>query len=408
VVDNGKMLRNFVQIMRSGVTGRTSLGTRPKRMVKEWLEKASNLEIMRAAVGQSPSLADVIKMVHPHPANVSREALYGYLIGKPHDALALPEIVREFEAFKADRSRPLPDVPFQMLTALPLTKKQWAAIGQKAGWHMLRMNLATFARHDAFSVKGFEAHVAKRLRDPKAIAKARVLPYQLMVSYAMTAKGSVPDGVREALQDAMEIATENVPRIEGRVVICPDVSGSMGSSVTGYRKGATTKVRCIDVAGLIASAFLRVNRGARVLPFATDVVRMELNPRDTVMTNAEKLASAYGGGTNCSAPVRQLAKENGRIDLVVIVSDNQSWVDARPKRQGTALMEEWMKLKAYNPDAKLVCIDIQPYGTLQATNRDNILNVGGFSDAVFEVISAFADNKLGPDYWAGEIEKIKL
>jgi 60 kDa SS-A/Ro ribonucleoprotein len=177
VVDNGKMLRNFVQIMRSGVTGRTSLGTRPKRMVKDWLEKASDLEIMRAAVGQSPSLADVIKMVHPHPTNASREALYGYLIGKPHDVLALPEIVREFEAFKADRSRPLPDVPFQMLTALPLTKKQWAAIGQKAGWHMLRMNLASIARHDAFSVNGFESHVAKRLRDPKAIAKARVLPY---------------------------------------------------------------------------------------------------------------------------------------------------------------------------------------------------------------------------------------
>lgn len=408
VVDNGKMLRTFVQIMRSGATGRTSLGTRPKRAVKTWLEEASDLEIMRAAVGQSPSLADVIKMVHPHPKTASREALYGYLIGKPYDALALPEIVKAFEAFKADRSLPLPDVPFQMLTALPLTKKQWVAIGHKAGWHMLRMNLATFARHDAFSVKEFEAYVAKRLRDPNAIAKARVLPYQLMTAYAMTSTGSVPDSVRDALQDAMEIATENVPRIDGRVVICPDVSGSMGSPVTGYRSGATTKVRCIDVAGLIASAFLRVNRGARVMPFATDVVNIKLNPRDTVMTNAEKLASAWGGGTNCSAPIRQLAMENGQTDMVIIVSDNQSWVDARPRRHGTGLMEEWTKLKAYNPKAKLVCIDIQPYGTLQAQNRDDILNVGGFSDAVFEIIAAFAKGRLGPDYWAGEIEKIEL
>ena len=31
VIDNGKMLRNFVQIMRSGATGRSSLGTAPKR-----------------------------------------------------------------------------------------------------------------------------------------------------------------------------------------------------------------------------------------------------------------------------------------------------------------------------------------------------------------------------------------
>jgi hypothetical protein len=43
------------------------------------------------------------------------------------------------------------------------------------------------------------------------------------------------------------------------------------------------------------------------------------------------------------------------------------------------------------------------YGTLQATDRGDILNVGGFSDAVFEVIAAFAEGKLGPGYWAGKI-----
>ena len=35
--------------------------------------------------------------------------------------------------------------------------------------------------------------------------------------------------VRDALQDAMELAIANVPSIEGRVVVCPDVSGSMGA-----------------------------------------------------------------------------------------------------------------------------------------------------------------------------------
>ena len=34
VIDNGKMLRNFVQIMRSGAVGRKSLGSLPKRMVR--------------------------------------------------------------------------------------------------------------------------------------------------------------------------------------------------------------------------------------------------------------------------------------------------------------------------------------------------------------------------------------
>src|SRR5262249_5904014 len=55
VVDNGKMLRTFVQILRSGVAGRKSLGTAPKRLVREWLASCDDRTVFAASVGQSPS-----------------------------------------------------------------------------------------------------------------------------------------------------------------------------------------------------------------------------------------------------------------------------------------------------------------------------------------------------------------
>jgi len=61
VVDNGKMLRTFVQIMRSGQTGRKSLGSGPKRMVANWLINASDRAILQAGVGNDPSLADEVR-----------------------------------------------------------------------------------------------------------------------------------------------------------------------------------------------------------------------------------------------------------------------------------------------------------------------------------------------------------
>ena len=346
-------------------------------------------------------------MVHPKPASAERKALYAYLIGKPYDVAMIPQAVQEFEAFKRDARAPVPDVPFQMLTALELTPQHWAAIAKTAGWQMLRMNLNTFERHGVFALDGFAEMVAARLADPAEIAKARVLPYQLMAAY-MAASGDVPGIVREALQDAMEIAIANVPAIAGNVVVCPDVSGSMGSPVTGVRRGATSAVRCIDVAALVAAAMLRANRAARVLPFETGVVNVTLNPRDTVMTNAAKLAAIGGGGTNCSAPLGLLNAERAKVDLVVFVSDNESWVDAKAERLATGAMTEWTKLKSRNPEAKLVCIDVQPYGTTQALERDDILNVGGFSDAVFEVVANFASGRLGPHHWVAEIEKIEV
>jgi 60 kDa SS-A/Ro ribonucleoprotein len=206
----------------------------------------------------------------------------------------------------------------------------------------------------------------------------------------------------------MEAALANVPAFDGKVVVCPDVSGSMSSPVTGHRGSATTSVRCIDVAALVAAAVLRKNPAARVLPFEQAVVtKLRLNARDPVMSNAQALASIGGGGTNCSAPLALLNKERAKVDLVILVSDNESWVDAT-RHGATQTLREWEALKQRNPQARLVCIDIQPYGTTQAAERRDIMNVGGFSDAVFTMIERFASGQTGAEHWVNEIEKISL
>jgi 60 kDa SS-A/Ro ribonucleoprotein len=358
VIDNAKMLRNFVQIMRSGAVGRKSLGTAPKRLVREWLDARDPVSLFKANVGQDPSLADIVKMVHPRPKDANHAALFSYFIDRNRAVDALPDIVREFEAFKRGESKEVPDVPFQMLTALELGTAEWNAIARCAPWQMTRMNLNTFARHGVFAEPGMAELIAERLRDPLKIAKARVFPYQLMVAYSMAvANKQIPVLVTNALQDAMEIATKNVPEFPGKVYVFPDVSGSMHSPVTGYRRGSTSAVRCVDVAALVAATVLRKNTQAEVIPFESNVVKVRLNPRDSVMTNAEKLAKLPFGGTNCSAPLAFLNKQNAKGDLVIYVSDNESWVDAphygrlvavlrRPCRSGrsfaTAIPErEW-------------------------------------------------------------------
>ena len=406
VIDNGRMLRTYVQIMRSGAVGRKSLGTGPKRMVQKWLTEATDTQLIRASVGNDPSLADVIKMVHPKPANKRREALFAYLIGKEHDASLLPDDIQAFEAFKEDQTNTVPNVPFQMLTALDLKTEHWREIADNAGWHMTRMNLNTFARHGV--LKGFRTvrKIAAKLKDEHAIAKAKVFPYQLMTAYVMANDG-VPGVIKNALQDAMELATKNVPAFEGNVAVCPDVSGSMHWPITGYRPGASSAVRCVDVAALITATVIRKNPEATVLPFHFNVERAKFNPRDSVMTNAAKLAGLPSGGTDCAAPLRTLLRKNVPVDLVIIVSDNESWFRSG-RYASTGVMEEWARLKSRNPNAKLVCIDLVPNSTTQAVTRDDILNIGGFSDAVFDVIASFANGSATADHWVEEIGRVTV
>ncbi|EGU1888524.1 hypothetical protein IHF64_001508 [Salmonella enterica] len=299
VINNGRMLRNFVQMLRSGVTGRRSLGTRPKKLVQRWLQNASEERLLQASVGNAPSLADIVKMVHPRPQAAWQEAFFAWLIGKPCDKAQLPEKTRALLAFReGDMGAALPDVSFLLLTNAPLSREQWAQLAQRMSWQTLRMNLNTLARHDVFENATLAASVAQRLAD-----RAQV--------------------------------------------------------------------------------------------------------RQSVMHNAQKLAAVGGGGTNCSAPLRRLLNERARVDLVIMVSDNESWVD-KSRHGSTATMECWIELKKRNPQARLVCIDLLPYGTTQAAERSDILNVGGFSDEVFTVIDNFVNGHYGSAHWLEEIEAVTL
>jgi len=325
----------------------------------------------------------------------------------------LPPLTAAFERFKQAQREgasldtlEVPEVPFQMLTALNLPVREWAILLWLGSWQVLCQNFKTLAYHRrAFAKPELAGLIAEKLRDPQAIVDARGMPWQL---FLMGSGTSVSPVVRNALEDAIELALlANVPDIPGRVVICPDVSGSMSAPVTGFRKGASSTVRCIDVAALIAAAILRKNRQVRVLPFERDVVNVQLNPRDSVMTNAQKLASIGGGGTACSAPLALLNQERAQVEMVILISDYESWVDANDYR-ATQVMREWETLKQRNPSARLACINITPYRTTQAAERDDILNVGGFSDAVFQLLAQFADGTLGAEHWVGEIDAIAL
>lgn len=166
---------------------------------------------------------------------------------------------------------------------------------------------------------------------------------------------------------------------------------------------------------------LRRNTDSIVIPYDTRAFDARVNADDSILSIAERLASFGGGGTDCSVPLREVNKRHGnrRFAGVVLISDNESWVyQNRPRGYGrrgaTGVLTEWqafvksqMQLGGHDiPSPKLVCIDIQPYDTTQAPERDDILNIGGFSDAVFNVVSAFLDNDA--NRFVAEVESIKL
>ena len=426
VIDNGKQLRNFVQIMRSGAIQRKSLGSLPKKMINQWLINASDNQLLSANIGNQPSLADVLKMTHPKPKDTNQDAFFAYILGKKYELEQLPTKVQALEKFRQGLTQDVPDLPMQLLTNLSLSAQQWAEIAKNGGWQMLRMNLNTFARHGVFEIEGMDNVIANKLQDQDMIRKSRVLPYQLMATWAAL-DDAVPQVVRQALEHVMQTALENVPRLTGRVVVAVDVSGSMASPVTGYRKGATSKLRCVDVASLFACALKQVNPDIEIMPFDTQLHSLNIVEHESdvslfgrlkqvfsgsktrsIFEVAKQFAALGGGGTNCSIPLKRLNRDQTTVDLMIYFSDNESWADQLRTQHKTGMLYEWDILKQRCPHAKLVCVDLQPYTHTQAPERADTINIGGFSDEVFRLIDLFAQGKMHADHWVSEIEKIEL
>lgn len=442
VIDNAKMLRNFVQIVRSGVTGRKSFGSSIKKLVQKWINNRTDDQLFRDSIGNNPSLKDVIKMVHPRPKNKKQEFMFGYITGLidikidirrklvnatkiikdengktveyKYSKNSIPKLVLDYELYKTKKlnsidTDKIPDVPMQMISSLNIGNKEWSKLAENGRWMFTRMNLNNFKKYGVLDDYNMVDLISKRLSDPKEVKNSKTFPYQLLTAYKNV--NDVPSQIKNALQDALEISVDNVPSLNNKkVYVLVDTSGSMQQPVTGY-SAKSSSTTCVEVAGLLASVILRKNENSEVIPFDTKVKHdVELNPRDSIMTNAKKL-SRSGGGTNCACAIEYLNEINAKGDLIILISDNESWKDNKYEfmyKSSTSTKEEFETFRKRNPGAKLINIDIVPNNTCQVNETSYTLNIGGFSDSVFEIINAFSEDKLEKGFFTKEIEKMKI
>ncbi len=425
VVDNGRVLRTMFQMIRSGQFGRTGLSSSLQRAFQRWLNEASVGKLLSASIGNDPSLRDVLRLARPTPVDNARRALFGWLTDKelakwaPATEADLPAQVQALMAYRGAEIEQEQaaiveglSVRWDLLADAAKGPLVWRAIARQMGPQALRMNLNTLLRHDVFKDYALIDEVANRLVDKEAIRRSRQFPYQFLAAY-LNASDQIPHKITKALHEAAEIACGNVPELSGPVVIGLDTSGSMASSVTGWQhRSSYSKMRCVDVAALFAAAVLRRNPDSVVIPFDTRAYNVRIDPADSILSLSERLAKYGGGGTDCSIPLREANVRLGQRAFAgcVLVSDNESWVGTG-RNGSTGVMTAWQTF-AQNQrrlgvaDPKLVCIDIQPYGSSQATERDDILNIGGFSDAVFNVVTSFLSNSASR--FVAEVESIEV
>jgi hypothetical protein len=333
--------------------------------------------------------ADVIELVHPEPKASWQGHLYGYAIDARHkredaqgkldgllkvqanqDALAL-----EGDAFRAAFSAGFVDaagLTWEQASSKygKLDARFWESMIPNMGIFALVRNLRNF--EEAGISKDAQNLVRTKLSDPETIRKSRMFPLRFFTAFV--ALNSLTYG-RE-LEEAIDLATSNVPSLPGRTLILVDLSGSMDQPLS-----AGSAVKRIAPASIFGAALAIRAERPTLVGFSDRSQEVPVAKTNSVLLLTKDIVTAVPhAGTQTWQSVKRHFDGH---DRVIILTDEQAnyagfgWRDFTDK-DPSGVVPETVPMYTFN---------LAGYRAGHApSGKKNRYTFGGLSDAAFTAL----------------------
>ena len=325
--------------------------------------------------GKGFKLIDVVNLVHPIPTEKNSEAINALVKGE----------LKSFDTWEVELSKAGQTATSEEEKA-DFKKDVWIKLirEKKLGYFALLKNLRNIIEQAPEVINDAIA----TLTNEALIKKSLVLPFRYLTAFEEVQKlndGKIVREVLMALNKAVDIAINNVPKFDGETLVVLDVSGSMNESHMGTKSP--------HVIGALFSAVLVKSNNADFMVFSNNAKYHNINPMDSTITIANSLRFA-AGGTNFHS-IFQTA--NKKYDRIIILSDMQGWIGGySPARE----FSEYKKTTESNPF--VYSFDLKNYGTMQFPER-NVFALAGFSEKVFDTMKMMEQDK---NSLVNEIKKV--
>lgn len=329
--------------------------------------------------GKGVSLIDVVNLVHVKPNAKNREALEQLV-----DGTLKSTGTWESKLSEAGKSEDKAEAKTQAWKELIESGK----IGYFAALRNIR-NVSQQAPE-------MLGELMYMICDPAQVKKSLVLPFRYITALDEIEKAGLSTThmnlVRKGLNKALEASFDNAPKFDGNTLVAIDRSGSM----TGWGSARAT----IDYAVVFAAALMKGSDADLMLYDSTAQYFNRVNPDDTFTTILKTIRSqCNGGATNVSAVFHEA---NKKYDRIVILSDNESWLDRGWYGHGSAADAK----AQHQPQAFVYAMDLAGYGDLQFPESDRkVANIAGFSEKVFDMFKLLEQD---PDALVKKIEAVEL
>lgn len=321
--------------------------------------------------GKKFKLIDVVNLVHPIPTVKNDEAIGALVKGE----------LKSFNTWESEMSKAGQDAE-----AEEFKKEVWTkmVLEKKIGYFALLKNLRNIIQEAPEVIP----QAIETLTNENLIKKSLVLPFRYLTAFDEIKKLSPSNEVKlvmTALNKAVDISTNNVPKFEGETLVVLDVSGSMMES--GNKSPHI-------IGSLFASVLVKSNN-ADFMAFSDIAKYFNINTADSTITIAEALRFS-AGGTNFNS-IFPLA--NKKYDRVIILSDMQGWIGAvAPTQTFNAYKTK------YGANPFIYSFDLKNYGTMMFPEK-NVFCIAGFSEKIFDTMTLMEKDK---NALINEIKKIEF
>lgn len=303
-------------------------------------------------------LRDVLRLTHPKPSSEEQSALWKRL---------------------KDGNLKIADTWETKITAKGVSKETWEENVKVMPIMALLRNLRNLLDHDVSqdSLKLVE----DKLKNIEVILNSKQLPFRFLSAYKAIENHTnfYTKKLMAALEDAMDISCQNLPKLKGTTALFADISGSMDTSISKSQIQAS-EIACMMLA--IADKICEVS-GTAV--FSHNVWPVNLNPRNGVLTNT-KIARSTGitGGT-CTYLCLERLKT--KVDRVLIFTDQQDYGGELARSLSNYRRE-------FSPNCYFYNVDLRGYGTTTIPTTDaRSTMIAGWSERILEYVNLFEEDK---------------
>ena len=361
---------------------------------------------------------DLLRLAHPAAPGDAHRALYDWASGRTPSTV-LPNVVTASQRAHQDGTavdevvREGHGLSWEMLPSASLNdRKVWEALldnGLPLGALLRQLpRLTRLGLCDPMTATA--AQIVARLTDAAALRRARLHPIAVLVALRTYASGRSVAGtshwtpspvIVDALDRAFYAAFGSVQPTGKRMLLALDVSGSMTSPVGGLPiscREASAALAMVTAAVEPSHRFVGftaaghpdrswterlLGRGSRTVP---GIGPLTISPRQRLDDVIRSVSDLPFGRTDCALPMEWALATRTKVDVFVIVTDNETYAGRVHPHQA---LQEYRR--AMGIDAKLVVVAMAATEFSIADPRDaGMLDVSGFDASTPQLISDFA------------------